>query len=111
MIQLEQTLFAIAALLDRRGVEYAVMGGLAVRMHSIPRPTYDVDLTIAIDREDLSSLFDSLEELGLTVPESYHHGWSSRNRFSESFDSEANESENRRRLEITDRLEAALAER
>lgn len=75
MSQLEQTLFTVAALLDKRGDEYAVMGGLAVRMHSIPRPTYDVDLIIAVEREDLPSLFDSLEKLGHTIPESYRRGW------------------------------------
>jgi hypothetical protein len=26
---------------------YAIMGGIAVRAHGIPRPTYDVDFTLA----------------------------------------------------------------
>ena len=71
MSQLERSLFEIAALLESDGYVYAVMGGLAVRVHSIPRPTYDVDLTISIERSNLPKLFDSLDQLGYTVPESY----------------------------------------
>ena len=32
---------------------YAIMGGIAVRAHGIPRPTYDVDFTLAVPRERL----------------------------------------------------------
>jgi hypothetical protein len=75
MNDLESSLFAITAILDREGYPYAVMGGLAVRVHSIPRPTYDVDLTISIDRHDLPQLFASLVGLGCSIPEAYLRGW------------------------------------
>lgn len=75
MSKLERTLFEITSLLTQSGYEYAVMGGLAVRVHSIPRPTHDVDLTITIDRSELPTLFASLERLGHTVPGSYQRGW------------------------------------
>ncbi len=75
MSELERTLFALTELLEQEGYEYVVMGGLAVRVHSIPRPTHDVDLTISIDRNNLPKLFDSLEQLGHTIPESYRRGW------------------------------------
>lgn len=75
MSELERTLFEITCLLAQSGYEYAVMGGLAVRVHSIPRPTYDVDLTITIARNELPSLFASLEQLGHTIPTSYQQGW------------------------------------
>ena len=75
MSELERTLFEITSLLTQSGYEYAVMGGLAVRVHSIPRPTHDVDLTITIDRSDLPKLFSSLQQLGHTIPESYQQGW------------------------------------
>ena len=54
MSELERTLFLLASLLEQHGYQYAVMGGLAVRVHSIPRPTHDVDLTVSIDRSDVS---------------------------------------------------------
>lgn len=75
MSELERTLFEITSLLDRSGYEYAVMGGLAVRVHSIPRPTHDIDLTISIERIELSHFFESLEHLGHTIPETYLNGW------------------------------------
>lgn len=75
MSELERTLFVLTELLEQAGYAYAVMGGLAVRVHSIPRPTHDVDLTISIDRSKLPALFSSLEHLGHTIPESYRRGW------------------------------------
>jgi hypothetical protein len=38
----------IANALERLGLKYAVIGGIAVRAYGIPRPTYDVDFTVAI---------------------------------------------------------------
>jgi hypothetical protein len=75
MSELERTLFLLASLLEQHGYQYAVMGGLAVRVHSIPRPTHDVDLTVSIDRSELPKLIQSLEQLGHSIPESYRHGW------------------------------------
>lgn len=75
MSELEQTLFSITEFLSQAGYEYAVMGGLAVRVHSIPRPTHDVDLTISIERNKLPALFESLEQLGHSVAKSYRQGW------------------------------------
>jgi hypothetical protein len=62
-------------LFERLNVPYAVMGGLAVRAHGIPRPTYDVDLTILVDRGQLSGVIDEIRGLGYDVPEQYDKGW------------------------------------
>jgi hypothetical protein len=51
------TLLDFVDVLNKLGLRYAVMGGLAVGAFSIPRPTWDVDLTIGIDRDDLSRFF------------------------------------------------------
>ena len=75
MSELERALFEITTLLTQSGYEYAVMGGLAVRVDSIPRPTYDVDLTVSIERSELPKLFQSLERLGFTIPAPYQQGW------------------------------------
>ena len=40
------------------------MGGLAVRVYGIPRATYDIDFTLAVQRELLSILFEEVESLG-----------------------------------------------
>lgn len=62
-------------LFERLGVPYAVMGGLAVRLHALPRPTFDVDFMAAIPRDGLLALFDSAEGLGFAVPEAQRSGW------------------------------------
>jgi hypothetical protein len=46
MSQLESTLKAMVACFDSLNIPYAVMGGLAVRVHGLPRPTNDVDFTM-----------------------------------------------------------------
>jgi hypothetical protein len=57
------------------GLEYAIMGGIAVRVYGIPRATFDVDFTTAIARENLPELFRRVQALGYTVPEPYWSGW------------------------------------
>ncbi len=65
----------ITAVMERFGISYAVIGGVAVRAYGIPRPTYDLDFTIEIPRERLADLFDAVENEGYTVAESYRSGW------------------------------------
>ena len=69
------TLLTIVDCLVELNIEYAVMGGLAVRAHAIPRPTNDVDLTIALSREKLPTWFDQLENRGVPIPATYRSGW------------------------------------
>jgi hypothetical protein len=69
------TLRDFLRILDERNLEYALMGGFAVRTYGIPRPTYDVDFTIGMPREELESFYQALEESGYTVPEQYRAGW------------------------------------
>lgn len=54
---------------------HAIMGGLAVRAYGVPRPTYDVDVTLAIPQDRLPALYDAIEAVGYTVPEAYRNGW------------------------------------
>ena len=75
MTTLADVVRQLTELLEKRGIPYAVMGGLAVRVHGIPRPTHDVDLTVDISREKLATLFSGVEELGYSVPEAYRGGW------------------------------------
>ncbi|HJQ81222.1 MAG TPA: hypothetical protein VJ828_14780 [Lacipirellulaceae bacterium] len=62
-------------LFERLDVPYAVMGGLAVRAHGIPRPTYDVDLAILVDRQQLAAVINEIRQLGYDVAEQYDKGW------------------------------------
>ncbi len=75
MKSIEAALLDLVAICDSMRIAYAVMGGLAVRVHGIPRPTHDVDLTLSIDRAELGELFEQLEGRGYSVPQPYKDGW------------------------------------
>jgi hypothetical protein len=60
---------------DRLQRPYALMGGLAVRAFGVPRPTYDVDIILAVADEELPALYVAVEAAGYTVPEAYRNGW------------------------------------
>ena len=64
-----------AALFDRHGLPYAIMGGLAVRVHAIPRPTFDVNFTVAVPRDALPALYPEVEQLGYVVSDAQKGGW------------------------------------
>src|SRR5262245_31978994 len=61
--------------LDRNQIPYAVIGGLAVSHHAVPRLTQDIDL--AVPQEDvgkLRALFPNSYEKGTAVVEIYRIG-------------------------------------
>jgi hypothetical protein len=51
--------------LGSRDIPYAVIGGVAVNLHGIPRMTYDVDIVVAMDEPSLRACREVLESLGL----------------------------------------------
>lgn len=51
--------------LSRHGVDYALVGGVAVNLHGVPRMTYDIDLVVRTDEGSLRSAAAALGELGL----------------------------------------------
>jgi hypothetical protein len=55
---------AILRTLDRHGVDYILIGGLAARLHGSPLMTDDVDITPTADPENLRRLVAALRELG-----------------------------------------------
>jgi hypothetical protein len=75
MKSLSDVLRDIVEVCQQHQLDYAVMGGLAVRVHGIPRPTYDVDITVAATGPELNLLLNGLESRGYTVPEPYRQGW------------------------------------
>lgn len=52
--------------LDAHGVRYAVVGGLAMNLHGVPRLTMDVDLLVDLSDGNLRSFVRAAAELGLT---------------------------------------------
>jgi predicted nucleotidyltransferase len=54
----------ILAVLDRRGVEYVLVGGVAARAHGARRATADIDCVPSTDAVNLERLAEALRELG-----------------------------------------------
>jgi predicted nucleotidyltransferase len=70
-----QALSEIVRSLEIKQIEYVIMGGLAVRALAIPRPTNDVNLTIACDTKLLPELLKTWQSECIQVPEIYLSGW------------------------------------
>lgn len=62
MLFLEPVLSA----LNRRGVRYVVVGGVAVVLHGHPRLTADLDLALDLTSDHAARAIEALVELGLT---------------------------------------------
>jgi hypothetical protein len=75
MNELTKSIEDFIGLFESSGLEYAIMGGIAVRVYGIPRATFDIDFTSAIARERLADLFHRVQALGYIVPEPYWSGW------------------------------------
>jgi hypothetical protein len=54
---------ALLSTLDRHGVKFVLIGGVAARLHGSPLLTEDVDVTPAPSRENLGRLAAALREL------------------------------------------------
>jgi hypothetical protein len=50
--------------LSREKIDYVVIGGLAVNLHGIPRMTYDMDLVILLDPENIMKIVNKLANWG-----------------------------------------------
>jgi hypothetical protein len=50
--------------LNRLGIDYLVVGGLAVNFHGVPRMTYDIDLMILLQPENILKLVSQLTRWG-----------------------------------------------
>jgi hypothetical protein len=52
--------------LARHKVDYLLIGGLAVSLHGVERATMDVDITVAMNPDNLAALIDVARELKLS---------------------------------------------
>ncbi len=71
----EHVLLEMVGLCESFRLSYAILGGLAVRVHGIPRPTYDVDFELTVSDRQLRDFFDAAEKLGYAVAAPYRTGW------------------------------------
>jgi hypothetical protein len=73
--QVEDVLLEIIDICEALQIPYAVMGGIAVRVHGIPRPTYDVDVALSVSGELLERFFTSANQLGYSIAQPFRSGW------------------------------------
>lgn len=71
----EEVLFDMVGICDQLKLDYAVMGGLAVRVHAIPRPTFDVDFQLTIPPTAWANFFSAAERLDYAVSDEFRKGW------------------------------------
>jgi len=48
--------------LNRIGIDYLVVGGLAVNFHGVPRMTYDIDMMVLLEPENILKLVTKLTQ-------------------------------------------------
>ena len=71
----DDVLLEMVGICESHNLNYAILGGLAVRVHGIPRPTYDVDFELTVNDRQLRDFFDAAEKLGYAVAAPYRTGW------------------------------------
>lgn len=57
----------LAQALQEHGVEYAIIGGIAMALHGFPRATKDIDLLLPVNHDNNTRLLQALS----TIPESH----------------------------------------
>jgi len=74
-LPVQRLLLEAVSILERLKVPYMIMGGFAVRVWAIPRPTYDADLAVAVDEDGMKAMLDALEQGGFDVPDEHRKGF------------------------------------
>lgn len=68
-------LSGIADALDSNGIEYMVMGGVAIPVWGIPVSTYDLDIVVDLDPSSIPRMLSILEPAGISFPDAGRSGW------------------------------------
>ena len=69
MIRIPQDFKELLKLLNSKKIEYLVIGGYAVAFHGHPRATGDLDIWIAISKDNSHKIVEALKEFGFDVPD------------------------------------------
>ena len=94
MNSLDEAAHKFIALFEQMAIPYAVMGGLAVRMYALPRPTFDVDFTVSLARRPAKDLVDVADLLFVqgSLDEPYMRTWAGRIQIADALDRALSES-------------------
>jgi phage replication-related protein YjqB (UPF0714/DUF867 family) len=69
MIHLPKDFRELLQLLNSKKVEYLVVGGYAVALHGYPRATGDMDIWIALSKDNAHRTVEALREFGFDTPQ------------------------------------------
>ena len=69
MMHLPKDFKELLRLLDSKKIEYLVVGGYAVALYGYPRATGDMDIWIAISRNNAHKIVKALREFGFNAPQ------------------------------------------
>jgi len=69
MIHLPKDFRELLQLLNSRKVEYMVVGGYAVALYGYPRATGDMDIWIALSKDNAHRTVEALREFGFDTPQ------------------------------------------
>ena len=69
MIRLPPDFKELLELLNSKKIEYLVIGGYAVAIYGYPRATGDIDIWIAISRDNAHKTVAALKDFGFDIPE------------------------------------------
>lgn len=69
MIRLPQDFKELLQLLNSKKIKYLVIGGYAVALYGYPRATGDMDIWIAISKDNAKKTVEALKEFGFDMPE------------------------------------------
>ena len=69
MIRLPKDFKELLQLLNSKKIEYLVVGGYAVALYGYPRATGDMDIWIAISKDNAHKTVEALKEFGFEAPQ------------------------------------------
>ena len=69
MMHLPQDFKELLQLLNSKRIEYLVIGGYAVAFYGYPRATGDLDIWIAISKDNAKKTVNALKEFGFNTPQ------------------------------------------
>lgn len=69
MIRLPKDFKELLQLLNSKKIEYLVVGGYAVALYGYPRATGDMDIWVAISKDNAHKIAEALKEFGFNAPQ------------------------------------------
>lgn len=67
MRKFEGMVLDFIGVLERMGIDYVIIGGVAVSSWGNPRTTRDLDVIVAVKMDDINDLCENLQEVGFSV--------------------------------------------